>query len=340
MFKKSKHNTRIWILAILAITLTLFIAACGGDEPEVTLATSTPKPAEPAPTSTPVPTQDAENATEHIEAAAAYYAGGEYDKAIIELEKAIELEPDNNIAYTDLAASYFKNGDYENAVVTWSEVIQFNPDEAGPYYERGLSYFNLKGYDQAIDDLTQSIDLDATNADAYSVRGKSYAFLEKYEQAIPDFTQAIELDPASDEAYFNRAVATTKIGKSKNDLANIIADYGIVLQISENPDLREQAQNHLETFLENSDDPVLRQQASVALEGKVATLDIPETGTEPSLMDIDINRAPGHSIGFENSLKPGESHRFLFLASPGDTIGASISSSSNLLVGIQDAQTG
>ena len=114
----------------------------------------------------------------------------------------------------------------------------------------------------------------------------------------------------------------------------------MLLQISENPDLREQAQESLETFLESSDDPVLRQQAADALEGKVATADASPAGTEPSLMDIDIDRAPGHSIGFENSLEPGGAHRFLFLASPGDTIGAGISSTSDMLVGIQDANTG
>jgi tetratricopeptide (TPR) repeat protein len=341
MFNTSKRNLRIWILAILAISLALFAVACGGgDEPKVTLATSTPKPAEPAPTSTPVPAQDTENAEEHIEAAAAYYADGDYDKAIVELEKIIELEPDNADAYTNLALSYFRNGDYENAAAAWTDVINFEPDKANAYFERGMSYFNLKKYEQAIDDFTQAIDLDPTNADAYRVRGKSHAFMENYEQAIADFTQTIELDPTSDEAYLNRAVSTAKIGKSESDLANIIADCGMALQISENPDIRQQAQNMLETFLENSDDPVLRQQAADALQGKVATSDASETGAEPSLMDIDINRAPGHSIGFEKRLEPGGSHRFLFLASPGDTISAGIASSSDMLIGIQNAQTG
>ncbi len=338
MFNKRKKNSRIWILVILAISLTLFVVACGGgDASKVTLATATPKPTEASSTSTPAPAQDTENAEEYLEAAAAYYADGEYDKAIIDLEKVIELEPDNADAYTNLALSYSKNGDYENSVAAWTEVIKFNPDEAGPYYERGTSYFNLGKYGQAVDDLTQAIDLDPTNGDVYRVRGTSHAFMENYEQAIADFSQTIELDPASDEAYFNRAVSTTKIGKSKNDLANVIADYGMVLQISDNPDLREQAQESLETFMENSDDPVLRLQAADALQGKGTTSDASEAGAEPSLMDIDIDRAPGHSIGFENGLEPGGAHRFVFLASPGDTISAGVTSTSDLIIGIQDA---
>ena len=330
MSSKSKRDAGTWSLAILAIILTLFVVACGSKEPQPTLAPDTPEPA----------VQESGNAAGHLDAAAAYYAAGDYDGAIGELEQAVELEPDNAEAYTNLALSYFKNGDYENAVATWTKVIALAPDQTVAYFERGTSYFNLKKYEQAIADFTQAIDMDPANADAYRIRGKSYAFTENYELAIADFTRTIELDPASDEAYLNRAISTTKVGGTASDLAAIIADYGMAPQISENPDIRQQAQTTLETFLENSDDPVLRRQATDALQGIVATGDTPVADAEPSLMDIDVNRAPGHSIGFEEHLDPSGAQRFLFLASPGDTIGASISSTSAMRIGIQNANTG
>jgi hypothetical protein len=65
-----------------------------------------------------------------------------------------------------------------------------------------------------------------------------------------------------------------------------------------------------------------------------------EMPAEPSVMDINIDRDPGHSIGFENSLAPFEAHFYLFLASPGDTIGAGVASDAELMIGIQDANTG
>jgi hypothetical protein len=65
-----------------------------------------------------------------------------------------------------------------------------------------------------------------------------------------------------------------------------------------------------------------------------------QTDAELSLMDIDITRDPGHSIGFESSLEPGEAHRFLFLASPGDKIAASVGSTTEMLIGVQNANTG
>ena len=330
----------ILALFVLVISVALLTAACSNTSPTVTLGTGTPEPAGALPTATPVPTQDTDSAQEHIDAAAVYYAGGNYDQAIAELQQVIALEPDNADAYTNLALSYFENGDYAEAVAAWTDVIDLDPEQAAAYYERGMSYLNLKQYEQAIDDLTRAVDLDPTNADAYRVRGKSYAFMDDYEQAIADFSRTIELDPESGEAYLNRAVSISKIGTSKEDLANIIADAGMVMQVSDDPGMREQAQHMLESLLENIDDPVLQQQAADALQGKVAAPGAPAAGTEPTVMDIDINRAPGHSIGFERHLEPGGAHRFLFLASPNDTVGVGVSSTSAMLVGIQNASSG
>ena len=89
------------------------------------------------------------------------------------------------------------------------------------------------------------------------MRGKCYAFTEDYPAAIADFTQAIAHDPTSDEAYYNRAVSRTKSGTSKSDLEAIIADYGMVIQIDGNPELRQGAQAALENVLANSEDPAL-----------------------------------------------------------------------------------
>jgi tetratricopeptide (TPR) repeat protein len=334
------EGSTVLALSILVVGLALFGSACGGGEAEVTLATGRPEAAEQAPTATPAVAQDAEAASELLEAAAGYYAEGEYEKAIAELEKAVELGSDNAEAYSNLALSYFQNGDYEDAIAAWSEVIDLQPDDAAAYYERATSYFNLKEYGRAIDDLTHVIQIDPGDVDAFRVRGKAYAFLEDYEQAIEDFTRTIELDPAAAEAYLNRAVALSKIGSSRDDLAAIIADAGMVLQIGGDREMLQQARDILETLLENSDDPTVRQQAADALGGQGATSQAPALNEELSLMDVDINRAPGNSIGFEDSLEPGEAHRFLFLASPGDTVSAGIASVSDMRVGIQNTETG
>lgn len=335
-------NRKIWVLLLVVIGVVTALSACGGGESGTTVSTATKEsvavatPTAKAPEATAV-VDDKAAFTAHLDAAEDYFAAGDYGKAITELEQAVALEPDNADAYTNLALSYFENGDYAKAADAWSEVIRLKPGDGDAYYERGISRFNLKQYEDAIADLTVAIDADSTRANAFRVRGKAYAFSEDCETAIDDFTQAIALDPASDEAYYNRAMCRAEIG-GMADLSAVIADLGMVMQVSENPDLRAQTQQALENVLASTDDPVLQQQASDALEGKVT----PASGSEidPMWAAVDPTRAPGHSIGFQRHLDAGAAHRFLFLGSQGDTVGAGIASSAAMMVGIQDTQTG
>jgi len=329
-----------WMLSVLVIGTTLLMVGCSqGKETDTTAPAATDQPGPSVGTSTPAAETDVDSITEHLEAAATYFADGQYDKAIQELEAAVDIDPEDADAYTNLALSYFENGDYESAAEAWTRVIALAPETENAYLERGKSYFNLKAYEEAIDDLSDAIEGDAASAEAYRIRGKAYGFLEEYELAVADLSKTIELDPEADEAYLNRAVSTSKIG-GLDDLPGIVADLGMVMQLSEDPTMRQQAESMLQNLLESSDDPILRQQATDALEGKVSTADATDVGDEPSLLDIDITREPGHSIGFEDSLEPGEAHRFLLLASPGDTVGAGVSSTADLLVGIQDTGSG
>ncbi len=50
---------------------------------------------------------------------------GEYDAAEKLLKKAIEIDPDYNIAITNLGLVYMKKGDAAKAVKTWSKIMAF-----------------------------------------------------------------------------------------------------------------------------------------------------------------------------------------------------------------------
>ena len=56
-----------------------------------------------------------------------------YDNAITDFDKAIELKPD--YAYHNRGTAYYKKGEYDNAN------RQGNRDYVNAYYNRGLAYF-------------------------------------------------------------------------------------------------------------------------------------------------------------------------------------------------------
>ena len=66
-----------------------------------------------------------------------YGKKGEYDLAIKDFTKAVELKPDYAIAYNNRGAVYRGKGEYDLAIEDCSKAIQLKPDYAEPYSNRG-----------------------------------------------------------------------------------------------------------------------------------------------------------------------------------------------------------
>ena len=121
---------------------------------------------------------------------------GEYQKAIANFDKAIELDPKLAPAYNNRGWAYIELGEYEQGIADCNKAIELDPNLALAYSNRGLAYVRLGQYEQAITDCSKAIELDPGLALAYSNRGQAFLELGQYEQAIADFDKAIELDPS------------------------------------------------------------------------------------------------------------------------------------------------
>ena len=171
----------------------------------------------------------AELAEQYLQRGNAYFNLKEYESAIEDYEKTIELNPENVAAYFNRGILYFEQGKYELAIKDYEKAIQLNPDFK-TYNNRGVSYSTLGKYNLAIQDYTKSIELNPEDVFAYGNRGKIYDELEKNDLAIQDYTKAIELNSYSDELYFNRGNVYYEL--ENYDLA--IQDYTKSIEL--NPD--------------------------------------------------------------------------------------------------------
>ena len=126
--------------------------------------------------------------------------------------------PDNNFKrasdYYNRAHSKYDLKDYDGAIADYTKAIELDPNDASVYYNRANSKKYLKDYDGAIADYTKAIELDPNYASAYNNRGHLKNDLKDYYGAIADYTKAIKLDPNYSKAYHNRGISKAYLNQN------------------------------------------------------------------------------------------------------------------------------
>ena len=137
---------------------------------------------------------------------------GQYENAIDNYTKAIQLDPDYAKAYLNRGNAYDDLDQYQRAIQDYDKAIQLDPDNAFAYLNRGAAYEHLGQYATALEDYDKAIQLDPDDAMACFNRGISYHQLSGYATAIDNYTKAIQLDLDYATAYFNRGYSYRMLG--------------------------------------------------------------------------------------------------------------------------------
>ncbi|TDH17927.1 tetratricopeptide repeat protein [Segetibacter sp. 3557_3] len=103
----------------------------------------------------------------------AYYMGDDYENAIQELKKAVDINKNDAYSLYYLGACYYDQANYEQAIAYYSEAIKTTNKyfpasyKARSYLYRGHSKFNLKNFSEACSDYRQAANLGERDADQY-----------------------------------------------------------------------------------------------------------------------------------------------------------------------------
>ena len=120
-----------------------------------------------------------------------YYKSGLYDKAVAELQKAVELNPQHITYLYYLGESYYRQGKYNKALIQFEEGIKLKRDDVLLHNGLGNVYSSMKLYDKAIDEYKAAIGLSSYKdktlhgnlAGAYSAKGLHWQSSIEYEKA-------------------------------------------------------------------------------------------------------------------------------------------------------------
>ncbi|MCM1981792.1 tetratricopeptide repeat protein [Lyngbya confervoides] len=152
----------------------------------------------------------------------------DYPSAIADFNQAIQLDPTLALAYVGRGEAKANLGDYPSAIADFNQAIQLDPTLALAYVGRGVTKANLGDYPGAIAELNQAIQLDPTLATAYANRSEGYTLLKKGSEALQDAEQAIRLDPKLHYGYVARGAARIETG----DFAGAQADFDHALRLA------------------------------------------------------------------------------------------------------------
>ena len=76
-----------------------------------------------------------------------------------DINTVIKMSPNNSYAIYNLAHRQAVINDFENALANYSKAIELNPDLGEAYFNRGLIYLQLGQKEKAIDDISKAGEL-------------------------------------------------------------------------------------------------------------------------------------------------------------------------------------
>lgn len=135
---------------------------------------------------------------------------GDYEGALKDYTKAVEMEPSNPELLNSRGKTYFdmaSSGKYKNqekallekAVKDYTEALtkpKMKPESKSEALSNRGAAFGMSGmYEQSIRDITESINLDPKNKNAYANRSIAYMNTGQYDKALADYQEYLKYDP-------------------------------------------------------------------------------------------------------------------------------------------------
>ena len=219
---------------------------------------------------------DPEDARSHVNLGIALAETGHADAALVHYRRAAEIEPGNAVVIGRLAAFLFRMGKTDEAIPWFEKTLRLNPRDVAMEMNLAMALASTGKVDEAIGHLEKAALLAPGDAGIQTNLGAALAMRGRTGEAIPHLAKALEADPGSAEAHYHMGVALAQQGKP----ADAVAEWRKSLAIQPDNVL---ALNRLAQVLATSADSSLRDGAeAVRLAEHAAGL---TESPDPALLD-------------------------------------------------------
>ncbi|MEZ6185969.1 MAG: tetratricopeptide repeat protein [Planctomycetota bacterium] len=162
-----------------------------------------------------------------VESAVAMSKSGGAIEALAQLDRALELDPRNALAWSNRGVAHGSLGRHTEAIEDYTRAIELDPGLVFAWINRGVAHGSLGRHTEAVEDFTRAIELDPRNALAWSNRGLAQGDLGHLAEALPDLERALQLAPRMASSWSNRGVARYRLGR----YAEALEDYTHAIEL-------------------------------------------------------------------------------------------------------------
>jgi tetratricopeptide (TPR) repeat protein/predicted Ser/Thr protein kinase len=131
---------------------------------------------------------------------------GNYEKAVEEFTRAIQLDPSSDGAYTGMASAYERLGKLNDAEKTYQQVINLRPRYWKGYNQLGIFYCRQSQYDKCAAMFQKVAELTPDSFRGYANMGAAYLADGKYNEAIQPLKKSLQVR-ATPGTYTNLGTA-------------------------------------------------------------------------------------------------------------------------------------
>lgn len=153
--------------------------------------------------------RDAHYALGHI-----YFQQESYEEATQSFQKALSIDPDYSEAHNYLGRVYSLQGAYDQAVASYRKALsnlQYETPEK-PYWNLGLIYVKQQKYQDAVKELKNALRVNPNLVSVHHLLGNVYSKMGDSEKSIAAYQRVLQISPKDLNAHYNLACLYQKEG--------------------------------------------------------------------------------------------------------------------------------
>jgi putative PEP-CTERM system TPR-repeat lipoprotein len=151
-----------------------------------------------------------------------FYNKKQFKDAIVMLEKAVAFRPSAGTCYL-LGLCHFNSGEFELAMNQLQRALDLNPAYDQARVLASLVYLKKNKTDDAITEIRKALAANPKNAAAHSILGSAFLAKGMSAEGIAELNRALELDPKLVDARFKKGIFELSRGKTGEAEAELSA---------------------------------------------------------------------------------------------------------------------